>query len=117
VLLVEDDRDTRTSFHVALKAAGFQVVSAGDGLDALRLLDVAMPDVIVLDLGLPRLTGHDVIRELAARGDTCKLPIVVVTGREPDRLPQTGNITVLRKPTSPELVVAAGEHATVRQIR
>ena len=67
---------------MALRAAGHVVVAVEDGTDALRQIEQAVPALVVLDLALPRLGGHDVYRELKARPDTRDIPIVVVTAME-----------------------------------
>jgi CheY-like chemotaxis protein len=102
VLVVEDDTDLRRMFRFALSLAGYDVREAVDGIDALQQLNSGLvPEVIVLDLGLPRLSGYAVRDELAARPATRSLPIVVITA-EP-RWDQLGDVTcVLRKPVDPE---------------
>jgi twitching motility two-component system response regulator PilH len=104
VLIVEDDSDARRLFRVALSLAGFAVREAGDGLDALRSLDADPPDLVVLDLGLPLVTGQTVQAELAARAHTRHIPIVVVTG-SPESLGDAQVACLLRKPVSPDDLV------------
>ena len=66
VLLVEDDNGTREMFRAALQMAGYSVFVAVDGVDALRQVEQRTPDVVVLDLGLPRASGQAVLAELRA---------------------------------------------------
>src|SRR5688572_16452046 len=80
VLLVEDDPALRKQYRDVLRAARYAVVAVADGLDALHYVERERPDVMVLDLGLPRVSGWDVYRELRARPDTQNLPIIIVTG-------------------------------------
>jgi len=81
LLVVEDDTDVREYFHLALRQAGHAVSVAADGLEALRRIDAGfLPDVIVLDLGLPVLSGHEVLAELVAHSDTRSIPVIIVTG-------------------------------------
>jgi len=94
-------------YKTALQIDGFTVVGVGDGLDALRHIDDARPDVLVLDLGLPRLGGRDVHREIASRADTRQIPIVVVTGSEAPDLDPSDFACILRKPFDPEALVDA----------
>ena len=93
-------------YKSALTIAGFLVIAAGDGIDALRHIDLGGPDVVVLDLGLPRLGGRDVQRELAAHASTESVPIIVVTG-EPGELDEADFNCVLRKPIDPHDLVRA----------
>src|SRR6476660_7426758 len=65
ILVVEDDADSRRFFRTALTVAGYRVIEAGDGLDALRLLDSQRPAAVVLDLHLPLVSGRVVLQEIA----------------------------------------------------
>lgn len=107
VLVVEDDRSTRELFALGLKSAGFQVSAVGNGLDALRRIDLSPPALIVLDLGLPMLHGRDVLREVAATAGTSHIPIVVVTGSDVSELDPEEVACVMRKPVDPEVLVEA----------
>ncbi len=80
VLVVEDDADVRSLFRAALTIAGFQVTVVADGLDALRRIDSDPPSLVVLDLGLPSISGAVVRQELAAYEHTRNIPVVIVTG-------------------------------------
>lgn len=104
ILVVEDDEDLRRLFRTALVLAGYDVVEAGDGLEALLRIDQAPPDLVVLDIVLPRLSGIAVQQEIAAQAVTREIPIVVITGSgmEADGLDVA---CFLRKPVSPEQVV------------
>jgi two-component system response regulator MprA len=79
VLVAEDDRAVRESIERALRFEGHDVVTAADGGEALRAVDSAPPDAIVMDVMMPVMDGLDVTRELRARGD--KTPILVLTAR------------------------------------
>lgn len=106
VLVVEDDPDLRAVYRTALMAAGYAVVAVEDGIDALRCLDrEPAPSAVVLDIGLPRLDGRDLGRELRARPDTRHVPIVVVTGTDLD-LTGLEFDCMIRKPVLPETLVS-----------
>ena len=107
VLVVEDDPVTRELYGVALKTAGFNVRTARDGLEALIAVEEERPSAIVLDLGLPRLNGSDLRKELASRADTRTIPVVVVTGSDTAAHDVDGVECVLRKPVDPEALVKA----------
>ncbi len=79
VLLVEDEAPLRTVLRDLLEADGFQVIEAVDGVSALEEVDLSTPDVMVLDLNLPRLDGFGVLKKLRARPQTSKLPVIVLT--------------------------------------
>jgi DNA-binding response OmpR family regulator len=105
VLIVEDDRDLRRMFRTALTVSGFHVMEAPDGLDALRLLDIEPPDLVILDLGLPLVSSHVVRQELAAQAHTRDIPVVVVTGSSSGHA-DLNVACLLRKPVAPEELVA-----------
>jgi CheY-like chemotaxis protein len=106
ILIVEDDEDLRRLFRTALSLAGYDVVEAGDGLEALQRIDSAPPDLIILDLVLPRMSGLIVREEIAAQAVTRDIPIVVITGAAVDAAGMDV-ACFLRKPVEPERVVEA----------
>lgn len=107
VLVVEDDPSLRELYRSTLVNAGYTVVAVEDGLDALRLIDRGtVPHALVLDMGLPRLGGRDVQRELRAHPETSRIPIVVVTGVD-TRVNESDFTIVLRKPIQPDALVNA----------
>ena len=98
-MIVEDDAELRHLFRTALSLGGYRVQEAGDGLEALKLLDSNPPDLVVLDLGLPLVSGYEVRQEIAAQAHTRHIPIVVVTGSPV--VPATLDVAcVLYKPVS-----------------
>jgi two-component system response regulator MprA len=80
VLVVEDDPAVRASLERSLAFEGYAVVTAPDGEAGLVAVAERRPDVVVLDLGLPRLDGLELCRRLRAAGDT--VPILMLTARE-----------------------------------
>ena len=104
ILVVEDDGDLRHVYRLALSFAGFQVEEAVDGMDALRRLDADPPDLIILDLMLPDLSGLIVQEEVAAHAHTRNIPVVIVTGSDVD-LDHVDVQCVLRKPITPEQLI------------
>lgn len=106
VLVVEDDDDLRAMYGFALRTDGFLVREAGDGLDALRILDEDPPDAIVLDLGLPIVSGHVVRQEIAAHAHTRSIPVVVVTAADVT-MESLDVACLLRKPVWPDRLIEA----------
>ena len=109
ILIVEDNADLRRLFRTALSLSGYDVDEAGDGVEALRLIENRQPDLVVLDLILRALDGVSVQQDLASRAVTRRIPIVIVTGSD---IEANGmNVAcVLRKPVMPDELVR-----TVRQ--
>jgi len=106
VLIVEDDEDLRRLFRTTLTLAGYAVFEADNGLDALRRIDHSPPDVLVLDLMLPNISGFVVQQEIAAHSHTSQIPIVIITGSAAE-LTGLEVACVLRKPIAPDELVAA----------
>jgi CheY-like chemotaxis protein len=82
VLLVEDSDAIRDAFTILLEDAGYTVLGAGTGEDALRLAAAHVPDLVLLDMGLPDMTGLDVVRQIKAAPATAGVAVVAVTGRD-----------------------------------
>jgi two-component system KDP operon response regulator KdpE len=82
VLVVEDDPALRRSLTLNLTARGYTVDDTGNGEDALRLAGRRLPDVLFLDLGLPGMSGLDVIHGVRAWAD---IPIIVLSARGAER--------------------------------
>jgi two-component system response regulator MprA len=78
VLVVEDDADIADVLRRTLRQEGHEVRSAGDGVEALQLAEDFVPDLVILDLGLPKLDGVEVCRRLRAESDA---PILILTAR------------------------------------
>jgi CheY-like chemotaxis protein len=81
VLLVEDEGALRAVMRDILERDGFTVVEAADGIEALEEIDHNAPDIVLLDLNLPRLDGFGVLTRLRSRLQTSNIPVVVLTAR------------------------------------
>src|SRR5271163_4038066 len=79
VLLVEDSKFLRIANERALSKAGFQVAAAADGEEALRVANDQLPDIILLDMLLPKLSGPEVLKALKANPATRAIPVIVLT--------------------------------------
>jgi type II secretory ATPase GspE/PulE/Tfp pilus assembly ATPase PilB-like protein len=110
VLLVEDEEPLRQVLRELLEREGFTVVEASDGVQALDEVDRSAPDVVVLDLNLPRLDGYGVLNHLRARPSTAKLPVIVLTAKGDEenevRVFETGANDFLAKPFRPRALSA-----------
>jgi len=109
MLLVEDNADTRGLYASFFGSEGFRVVEAGDGLQALTQLAGEKPDVMLLDLGLPKLNGVQVLRIIRQQPRLADLPVVVVSGQL-DLLNAAADIAadvVCPKPCQPEDLMRA----------
>jgi CheY-like chemotaxis protein len=79
ILLVEDDRFLRRACETSLRRRGFSVTVAVDGEDALDKVRQAPPDLILLDLLMPRMTGIEVLRTLRAQEPTRGIPVLILS--------------------------------------
>ena len=107
ILIVDDDAETRSLLQKYLQKQGYRVTAAADGKALRRAVDVARPDLIVLDLMLPGEDGLDLCRELRTRSN---LPIIMLTarGEETDRIVglEMGADDYLGKPFNPRELLA-----------
>ena len=107
ILVVDDEPRIAEICRDYLERAGFKVMTAGNGADALTLARTKQPDLVVLDLGLPKMDGLDVTRALRKRSN---VPIIMLTARveESDKLIglELGADDYLTKPFSPKELVA-----------
>jgi CheY-like chemotaxis protein len=79
VLLVEDSKFLRMANERALSKAGFEVSTAADGEEALKVAGDKLPDIILLDMLLPKLSGPDVLKALKANPATRGIPVIVLS--------------------------------------
>jgi two-component system phosphate regulon response regulator PhoB len=103
VLLVEDDRSVRRYLEVTLQRSGYRVLTAADGLEAMKLALSSAVDVVVTDAIMPNLSGHELARILRGNAKVCGLPIVLLTGqenREAATVPDTQIDAFLYKPVN-----------------
>jgi DNA-binding response OmpR family regulator len=82
VLLVEDDRSVRRYLEVTLQRSGYRVVTAGDGLEAMKVALSTDIDVVVTDAIMPHLSGQELARFLRSNAKVSGLPIILLTGQE-----------------------------------
>jgi len=86
VLVVDDEPDVRNYLSTLLRDAGFQVVTAPDGDEAMRIIREKKPDFISLDLVMPRKSGHRLLYELRKDRDLSRIPVLIITAHARDEL-------------------------------
>lgn len=84
ILIVEDEEDIAELLEYNLNRQGYQPESVGTGEDGLQLAREAMPDLVLLDLMLPKLSGLEVCRSLKADPETAKIPVIMLTAKGED---------------------------------
>jgi CheY-like chemotaxis protein len=103
VLVVEDDAQLARLYCRSLALRGIECATANDGFSALQSIEQQRPAVIVLDLILPTLSGYVVLTDLAGNPTTSDIPVIVVTGVDPQPLLPHATV-VLCKPCDPDHV-------------
>ena len=110
VLIVDDETDVVEFIGRTLQSEGFDVISAYDGIGALDLVDSEKPDVIVLDIMMPMMSGYEVCEQLKANPQTQDIPIICVSSAHtPDARAlslRVGASTLVVKPFRPAELVA-----------
>lgn len=113
VVVAEDDDDLRGVLAQALTRAGYRVLEARDGAEALALVDQHPVDLMVLDLRMPNVDGYGVIRRLRGSRAGARLPVLVVSGH--DRA--TGELRALRLGANVYLAKPVDAHALLREVQ
>ncbi len=110
VLVVEDYQDAREMYVAYLQFSGYQVAEAGDGVQAIERTLELMPDIILMDLALPRMDGWEATLWLKSDDRTKHIPIVALTGHalsvHAERARQAGCDAFVTKPCLPDALVA-----------
>lgn len=115
ILLVDDYRDALEIWEWYLRTQGYRVLTTGTGSEAVRLAVSAHPDVIVMDLELPGVTGCEAARRIRATQATADIPLIAATGFSHDsqlaEAREAGFDSILIKPCDPADLVAEIERA------
>jgi CheY-like chemotaxis protein len=110
LLLVEDNEDNRIIYSTVLRHLGYQVIEAQDGLQAVDLARSAQPDLILMDISIPRMDGWEATRILRRDPATRAIPIIALTAHalsdDRERAAEVGFTAYLAKPIEPRAVVA-----------
>ncbi|MBN1503672.1 MAG: response regulator [Candidatus Eisenbacteria bacterium] len=110
ILIAEDDTNIRHVLKLQLESAGYEVIAVEDGIKALEEVNRQVPDLILLDIMMPKMDGHEVCRRLKAGYHTSKVPIIMLTAKstENDKVNglEIGANDYLTKPYSSKELVA-----------
>lgn len=117
IAVVDDEEPVRKALERLLRSSGYEVETFDSGSAFLQAAEERMPDCLVLDVHMPRMSGFDVQARLAAtRAD---LPIIIITGHDsPEaemRALRSGAVAYLRKPVSDHALIEAITSATARE--
>jgi two-component system alkaline phosphatase synthesis response regulator PhoP len=81
ILIVDDEENFRYLLKMNFVRSGFQCLEAGDGIEALKITREQKPDLIILDLKLPKLPGEEVCKEIKSDKEISNIPIIMLTGK------------------------------------
>jgi two-component system cell cycle response regulator DivK len=113
VLVVEDDAQNSYLIGFILEKSGYEVVTAVDGEQALAEVESALPDLILMDMLLPKMNGYEATRRIKARADAKDIPIVALTAYsmkgDREKILESGCDGYISKPIDPETFVAEME--------
>jgi putative two-component system response regulator len=111
VLLVDDNEDCRIIYGSTLRHAGYEVRTATDGFQCLASVAEKAPDLILLDIGMPRMDGMEAIEHLKQDPKTSGIPVVAVSARvgkdQHAEVMKAGFIEILLKPITPSQILAS----------
>jgi len=110
ILIADDEPNQLELLDFNLKSAGFSIIKASNGLEALELIEIHSPDLIILDWMMPKMSGIDVCRTLRSRSETKQIPIIILSARSEDSDKSlgldTGADDYISKPFSPKELVS-----------
>jgi CheY-like chemotaxis protein len=116
VLVIDDEPWIRTTARIHLEPFGHEVIVGGDGIEGMDMAQRLRPDVIVLDLLMPIVNGHEVLEMLRKDHLTSHIPVLVITAvTQPEvhqRCLEEGARRVLTKPFAPKALAAAIDEVT-----
>jgi CheY-like chemotaxis protein len=106
ILVAEDERDIRELIKFTLSFAGHNMTTAADGAEAVQMAQQLKPDLIMLDVRMPRMTGYEACRELKKLDATKRIPVVFLSAKGQDEEVQKalelGAVAYILKPFAPD---------------
>jgi len=113
IVIAEDERDIRDLITFTLQFAGHEVISTANGAEAVEAVRREMPDIVLMDVRMPRLTGYDACRQLKADEATRDIPVVFLSAKgqeaEVKEGLEAGAIDYILKPFAPDQLTARVE--------
>ena len=110
ILVVEDQEDNRRIIRDLLMSAGYELIEAADGAAGVRLAETERPDLILMDIQLPVLDGHEATRRIKSNPELRSIPVVVVTSYalsgDDVKAMEAGSDAYVAKPFSPRQLLA-----------
>jgi DNA-binding response OmpR family regulator len=115
ILIIDDDQHLQLGLSARLKARGYRVTCAGDAISAITVARKELPDLIILDLGLPAGDGFLVLERMRDLADLVAIPVIVLSARDPaenkKRALDAGAVAFFQKPPDNHEFLGAIRHA------
>jgi len=114
ILVVEDDPNQQEMYEVALKRAGYNVVARGEAKTGLQWLGQILPDLILLDVMLPGISGIEMLKQIRSSPNGKDVPVIVITAKADIELADFDGyniVELLRKPLLPTVLIETIESA------
>lgn len=109
ILVAEDENDILDLITFTLKYGGHEVIASSNGADALELIKLEKPDLVLLDVRMPRMTGYEVCRNLKSDESTKLIPVVFLSAKgqevEVNTGYEVGAVDYILKPFAPEILL------------
>ena len=109
ILIAEDERDIRDLISFTLRFAGYDVIAVNDGLEAVELVPQEVPDLILMDVRMPRMTGYEACKRIKANEETAHIPVVFLSAKGQDTEVkeglEAGAVEYLLKPFAPNELI------------
>lgn len=106
ILIAEDERDIRDLIKFTLTFAGHNITAAANGAEALELAPKVKPDLIMMDVRMPRMTGYEACREMKKIDEIKNIPVIFLSAKGQDEEKQTGidagAVAYILKPFAPD---------------
>ncbi len=114
ILVAEDDPGVRLSIEMLLSVEGYEVLSAEDGEAAVAIAIEALPDAILLDHMMPKMSGRRVLELLRSEPSTSRIPVLVLTGMGRESMEEWPDATFVGKPFTPDHLLEELERALAK---
>jgi DNA-binding response OmpR family regulator len=112
VLVIDDERDLRECLCELLSEENYTVSAAADGAEALAIMSQRRPDLVIMDLRMPRKSGWDLMRSMRENTELSAVPVIVLSANL--STPPPGDAVWLKKPVSPDLLLTTVRGLTRR---
>lgn len=89
IAIIEDEAAIRNMYAMKLKLSGYRVCEATDGITGLQMIEAESPDLVLLDLRMPRMTGEEMLRDLRSQTWGENIPVIILTNISRDEVPRT----------------------------